>query len=273
MRSVLVLLTVLSLAGGLTACQDEDARDLTSDTAEPETPVDEATVDQVLKNPESYSGATVVIRGAEFIPIEPEGAFVLQGRQGRILVSAPGGVPEIEEGESVPVRAEVVRFTEPAAEALGEQFANAEELADTPTEVGDPYLLLRSLPEAGAGAGAATGADASGSSVDLDKARAELAAVVKNPDSRYGDQVSVAGRVVRTGEAAFVLEAENQQLLVVPQSVPADIPQEGASVRARGEVERLPAEDDPAVVGETELFEDFEGQPTLAATEYEAVGS
>ena len=164
MRFALVLLTVLSLAGGLTGCQDEDARDLTSDTAEPETPVDEVTVDQVLKNPESYSGATVVVRDAEFIPIEPEGAFVLQGEQGRILVSAPGGVPRIEEGESVPVRGEVVRFTEPAAEALGQEFEDAEELADTPTEIGDPYLLLRAIPEGGA--------DASSSAEGSDRAEA-----------------------------------------------------------------------------------------------------
>ena len=156
MRLALLLLTVLSLAGGLSGCQDEEARDLTTDTAEPETPVDEATVDQVLKNPESYSGATVVIRDAKFVPIEPEGAFVLQGEQGRILVSAPSGVPQIEEGESVPVRGEVVRFTEPAAEALGEQFRNAEELGDTPTEVGDPYLLLRKIPAAGADANSVT---------------------------------------------------------------------------------------------------------------------
>ena len=173
MRFALVLLTVLSLAGGLTGCQDEDARDLTSDTAEPETPVDEATVDQVLKNPESYSGATVVIRDAKFVPIEPDGAFVLQGEEGRILVSAPGGVPQIEEGESVPVRGEVVRFTEPAAQALGEQFENAEELADTPTDVGDPYLLLREVPEAGA--------DAHSTAEGSGQARAEPAIVARAP--------------------------------------------------------------------------------------------
>ncbi len=177
MRFALVLLTVLSLAGGLTACQDEEARDLTSDTAEPETPVDEVTVDQLLKNSESYSGATVVVRDAKFVSIEPEGAFVLQGDQGRILVSAPNGIPEIEEGERVPVRGEVVRFTEPAAEALGEEFADAEELADTPTEVGDPYLLLRALPASGVETGSATG---------VDEARAELAAIVSDPQDRDG---------------------------------------------------------------------------------------
>ncbi len=89
----------------------------------------------------------------------------------------------------MPVRGELVRFTEPAAEALGEQFENAEELAGTPTDVGDPYLLLRSLPESGAGS-SSTGAG------DLAAARAELADIVKDPDGRYGDDVSVAGRIV-----------------------------------------------------------------------------
>ena len=265
MRLVALLLTVLALAAVLASCADEESPTQSAESEEPRTPVDEATVDQLLKNPDAYDGAVVIVRDARFVPIEPEGAFVLQGEEGRILVSAPSGVPEIEAGESVPVRGELVRFTEPAAEALGEQFKDAEELADTPTDVGDPYLLLRSLPEEGAAAGP--------SSADIDEARAELAAVVEDPDGRYGEEVSVAGRVVRTGEAAFVLESGDRRLLVVPQSVPADIPREGATVRARGEVERIPREDDPAVVGETDLFDDFEGQPTLAATEYAAVGS
>lgn len=146
MRLASILLAVLSLAGVLAGCADQGGQPEFSSSAEPETPLDEATVDQLLNNPDAYDGATVIVRDAEFVPIEPEGAFVLQGEQGRILVSAPGGVPELQEGESVPVRGEVVRFTEPAAEALGEEFEGAEELAETPTDVGDPYLLLRALP-------------------------------------------------------------------------------------------------------------------------------
>lgn len=145
MRITSILLAVL-LAGVLAGCSDQGVQPDLPESAEPETPIDEATVDQLLNNPDAYDGATVIVRAAEFVPIEPEGAFVLQGEQGRILVSAPNGVPELEEGESVPVRGEVVRFTEPAAEALGEEFEGAEELAETPTDVGDPYLLLRALP-------------------------------------------------------------------------------------------------------------------------------
>ncbi len=182
-------------------------------------------------------------------------------------MSAPNGVPALEDGESVPVRGELVRFTEPAAEALGSQFADAEELADTPTDVGDPYLLLRALPESGADAGSTPG------EAGLDAGRAELATIAEDPDGRYGDDVSVAGRVVRSGEAAFVLEAQGQELLVVPQSFPSEIPRVGATVRAEGEIERLFAEDDPAVVGERDLFDDFAGRPTLAASDYREVAS
>ena len=265
MRTALIVSVALFLAGGLAACADEEKAPDRPQSAEPRTPVDEVTVDQLLKNPGAYDGAVVVVRDAKFVPIEPEGAFVLQGEEGRILVSSPGGVPKVDEGETVPVRGELVRFTEPAAEALGEEFETAEELGDTPTDVGDPYLLLRSLPDAGAG----TGSTAEG----VDQARAELAAIVERPRERFGDQVSVAGRVARTGDAAFVLEAEGRRLLVVPQTVPADIPTRGSTIRASGTIERMPAEDDPAVLGEKDLFDDFEGEPTLAATDYEPVGS
>ncbi len=268
MRTTSLLLTVLSLAVLLTACADERVEPDRPESAEPATPVDEATVDQLVENPDAYDGAVVMVRDAKYVPIEPEGAFVLEGEQARILVSAPNGVPQLEKGETVPVRGELVRFTEPAADALGKEFAGAEGLAQTPTDVGDPYLLLRSLPESGADTGASTG-----ESDDLADARAELAAIVADPAGRYGDDVSVAGRVVRAAEAAFVLEADQQRLLVVPQTVPSDIPATGTTVRAQGEIERLPAQDDPAaVVGETDIFDDFAGEPTLAASDFGEVG-
>lgn len=172
MRSASAVLAALLLSAILAACSNGESE--SSSSAEPRTPPDEATVDQLLENPGAYDGAVVIVRGAEFVPIEPEGAFVLAGKEGRILVSAPGGVPEIEEGERVPIRGELVRFTEPAAEALGEEFADAEELAQTPTGVGDPYLLLRSLPDSDAGA--------SSSGDDLD-AGGKLADVVADPDA------------------------------------------------------------------------------------------
>lgn len=147
MRIASIVLAVLALVGVLAGCSDQEDPADNPQSAEPRTPVDEVTVDQLLKNPGAYDGAVVLVRGAKFVPIEPEGAFVLEGEEGRILVSAPSGVPELKEGEEVPVRGELVRFTEPAAEALGEEFSGAKELAKTPTEVGDPYLLLRSIPE------------------------------------------------------------------------------------------------------------------------------
>lgn len=257
----MMLLTLLALGGVVAACGEED------ESAEPETPVDEVTVDQLLMDPDAFDGAVVIVREATVVPIEPEGGFVLEGEQGRILVSAPSGTPELEAGESVPVRAEVVRFTEPAAEALGEEFADAEELAETPTDVGDPYLLLRALPESGAAA--AVPAD---TAEELSDERAALAAVVEAPDGRYGDEVALAGEVVRSGERAFVLGAEDAELLIVPQSDRGESYDTGTVVRAEGTVERIPAgEDDPAGIGEEELFDEFEGEPTLAATSIEVV--
>ena len=268
MRTALLIIVLVMLGASLTACADGAAERDRAQSAEPRTPVDEVTVDQLLENPDAYDGAVVIVRDAAYVPIEPSGGFVLEGEQGRILVHAPSGVPQLERGESVPVRGEVVRFTEPAAEALGDEFADAKELANTPTDVGDPYLLLRSLPEDGADAGSPSADDR-----DLTAARAELAAIVEDPDGRYGDEVSVAGRVARAGEAAFVLAAQGRRLLVVPQSFPSEIPRVGATVRAEGEIERMPDDDDPAVLGEKDLFDDFAGQPTLAARDFQAVGS
>ena len=149
----------------------------------------------------------------------------------------------------------------PAAEALGEELANAEELADTPTDVGDPYLLLRSLPAAGADTAPPV------DTAEYAEEQGELAAVASEPEDRFGEEVVVAGRVTRSAERAFVLEAEGEQLLIVPQSDRGRPYVEGALVQAEGTVERIPADDGPAIVGEDELFQDFEGEPTLAATD------
>ncbi len=60
---------------------------------------------------------------------------------------------------------------------------------------------------------------------------------------------------------------------MVTQSFPSDVPQVRTTVRAEGEVERMPAEDDPAVIGEKDLCDDFAGQPTLAASGFEETGT
>jgi hypothetical protein len=79
--------------------------------------------------------------------------------------------------------------------------------------------------------------------------------------------VQVAGRVVRSETGAFVLESEGARLLIVPQSDFDETYEIGTTVLAGGTIERLLARDEPAILGEEDLFEDFEGQPTLAATE------
>lgn len=251
---------VVALALTFAACGDDES-------AQPDTPVDEVTVEQILADPDAYDGSEIVVVEASAVPIEPEGGFVLEGEEGRILVSAPSGVPNLAAGEIGPVRAEVVRFTEPAADALGEELAGADEVADTPTDEGDPYLLLRALP-----ASARDGGDGSQAATpELDEQKSELADVATQSDVDYGDKVMVAGKVSRLGRRAFVLEAEGERLLIVPRSERRKPLEEGAVVRARGTVTRVPAGDDTSIVGERELFDDFEGEPSLAATSFAVV--
>ncbi len=102
---------------------------------------------------------------------------------------------------------------------------------------------------------------------DLSEERAMLAEIVTEPDGRDGEQATVAGEIVRSGQRAFVLEAEGEQLLIVPQSEPDRAYETGTVVRAQGTVQPIPGDDDREIVGEEPLFDEFEGEPTLAATE------
>ncbi len=259
MRLLALLLSVMALAVVASGCVQAEQSE------EPGTPVDEATVDMIVDNPDAYDGSEVIIVDATVVPIEPKDGFVLEGEQARILVYAPGGTPDLEPGEEVPVRGEVVRFTEPAAEALPEEFADAEDLAKVPTDVGDPYVLLRAAP-ASPQQGAADGAV----KPHLAEERATLASVVRSPEKLEGDRVVVAGRVVRSEERAFVLEARGERLLIVPQFNPERTFPVGAVVRAEGTVEPIPA-DDPEGIGEDQIFDEFEGKPTIAATDLTVV--
>lgn len=102
---------------------------------------------------------------------------------------------------------------------------------------------------------------------DLSEERAMLAQIVTEPDGRDGDQATVAGEVVRSGEWAFVLEAEGERLLIVAQSEPERAYEIGTVVRAQGTIAPIPGDDDRDIIGEEPLFDEFEGEPTLAATE------
>ncbi len=125
-------------------------------------------------------------------------------------------------------------------------------------------MLLTVLALAGLIAGCA---DDTEGTPDLSEERANLAAIVSEPQGREGDEVTVAGEVVRSDERAFVLEAEGERLLIVPQSPPDRAYEPGTVVRAHGTVEPIPGDDDRNIVGEEPLFDEFEGEPTLAATE------
>ncbi len=129
--------------------------------------------------------------------------------------------------------------------------------------------VLAALALVGLTAGCSDDGENSGGAArgDLSEERATLAAIVSQPDGREGDEVTVAGEVVRSEERAFVLEAEGERLLVVPQSAPDEPYEVGTVVRAQGTVEPIPAGDDREIVGEERLFDEFEGEPTLAATE------
>lgn len=150
MRIHIAFMAALVVAGlAMAACGENDPEP----SSDPNDPIAEVKVGQLLEDPDAYNGATVLVREAAVVPIERSGGFVLESGENRILVYAPSGLPDLEAGEVIPVRGEVVRFTEPAADALGDELAGAPELERVATDRGDPYLLLRALPTVEDGAG------------------------------------------------------------------------------------------------------------------------
>ena len=129
--------------------------------------------------------------------------------------------------------------------------------------------ILAAIALGGLAAGCSDeGEDSTGAATtDVSQERENLAAIVTQPDGRDGDPATVVGEVVRAEERAFVLEAEGERLLIVPQFAPDEPYEVGTVVRAQGTVEPIPGDDDRDIVGEEQLFDEFEGQPTLAATE------
>lgn len=229
----------------------------TADEADREAAVTEANILQILRDPPEYEGVDVIVRDGTVVPIEPEGGFVLEGAGGEILVYAVAPIPRLEPGEQVGIRATVTRFTAPAAEELGSEFADAEVLRAAPTGIGDPYLLFRSVVVAGSGPPITP---------PLTEARSTLVDILGNPRAFYGDAVTVAGEVVRVGGQAFVLEADGEELLVVPDSPLDEAVEVGTVARVRGLVRRVPGEDTSRAVDEQELIDRYEGEPMVAAT-------
>jgi len=215
----------------------------------------EATIGQILRDPANFADQTVVVRGAAALPLGREGGFVLRSEGRQILVYAPSGVPRLEPGETIGVRAEVVRFTEPAAQLLGDALDDPGRLDAVPTQPGDPYLVFRALEP-----------NNTGLAPNLRPGRARLAAVAEFPRSYYGDAVTVAGEVTRRGRRAFVLTAGRRELLVVPQEPLARELQEGVLVRAKGLVEPFDSDRSDALLDEPAIFERYDGRASLAAT-------
>lgn len=101
-----------------------------------------------------------------------------------------------------------------------------------------------------------------------DTAQAELAAVAENPAGFYGRQVTVGGEVSQRGRRAFVIEARGEALLIVPQQDGGGAGFDaGDAVVASGVVRQVPPGSDPGLLGERELFDEWAGRPSLAATQ------
>ncbi len=218
----------------------------------------EATVEQILRDPAAFQDQSVLVRGAAALPLGREGGFVLESDGNRILVYAPGGLPRIEPGKSVAVRGEVVRFTKPAAELLGDALDDPDRLSGVPTQTGDPYLLFRALAPGQARAGAPV--------PDLRRASERLSAIVAHPRMYWGDAVTVAGAVTRPGRRNFVLEAGGEELLIVPQSPLERDVRVGVPVRAQGIVVPVESDREDDLLDERRAIERYDGRASLAAT-------
>jgi len=257
----------------------------------------EVTVGQILRDPAAFADRAVVVQSASVVPLDPVG-FVLEDDADRLLVSAVNPVSGLEAGEVVGVRGKVARFTEAGAKNLREQLRSGEVLGAHVDRARGPVhrlpgacgALTVSRPAQGHGqpgrrralvallaGGAAMLLNAAlplsrDGREDVSQEEARLAAVASEPRPPYGDVLTVAGDATRLGRRALVREADGEALLVVPQfDGGADGVEASDIVRATGELTRIPV-GDAAIVGERELFDRFEGRPSLAATRIETVG-
>lgn len=107
-------------------------------------------------------------------------------------------------------------------------------------------------------------------------AAAQLEAVASNPGDFYGERVTIGGEVVEIrGEtfAPFVVEGGGESLLVVPQvaGLAAEV-DEGDVVVVSGLVREVPEYTGRELLGEVQLFREWEGRPSVAAQQLEIIG-
>lgn len=133
------------------ACGEEDrAADNTG------VPVAATTVEQVVRDPESWDQRSVRVRGEAF---PRENGFLLVQDGSAIWVAAPGGVDGVEAGDRVVIRAEVERLLEGEVDRVVEALRRpaepglprpeADAIEQTPAEVGEPFLVFRALLSGG----------------------------------------------------------------------------------------------------------------------------
>lgn len=155
MPNRILLLSTLLIAVLVAGCGgDDDEAGVT---------VRSATLQQVLRDPEAWDqGPPVTIRGSAY---PREGGFLLVDSGSSIWVAAPEGTQAIRSGDRIAIRGEVERLAQDDADAAARAVrgrtgpalgtAVAEAVRQTPTDVGEPFIVLRrliatNLPPAGA---------------------------------------------------------------------------------------------------------------------------
>jgi len=150
---VLVALLAAVLAG--TGCGgDEVDAGLDSGDTRPGPEVADVrvtTLEQVLRDPRAFDEGPLLLRGSAY---PREGGFLLVQDGQAIWVAAPSGASGLQRGEAVRVRAELERLTEQNAEQAAQALhleepglpdRAREAIARTPVEIGEPFLVLRTL--------------------------------------------------------------------------------------------------------------------------------
>lgn len=120
---------------------------------EPDATVRSTTVEQILRDPESWDeGPAVTVRGRAY---PRERGFVLIDSGSSIWVAAPSGVEAIERGDRVAIRGEVERLTRDDADEVVKALRDpvgpalappqSEAVEQTPAEIGQPFIVFRAL--------------------------------------------------------------------------------------------------------------------------------
>ena len=202
-----LLLSLLLVGALLAGCGGDDAE-------EADVTVRSTTVERILRDPESWDqGQAVTVRGRAY---PREGGFVLLDAGSSIWVAAPSGVEDVERGDRVTIRGEIMPLTEADADEVIEALRppvdpglpppESEAIAQTPADVGEPFIVFRALVSGGDGDdGAAANAETS-ATPGGNAAPYELADVRR--------RLEAAGlMLVRTGGGAGLAEEIDEPML------------------------------------------------------------